>query len=218
PGAPGGRTRPRGLPRRALRRAVVARRRRTLRVVDTGLRVGVLHADLALEAIRVTEADAEDRTEVRHEAVAGAAGDEPVADGLERVERIGVQRQVVDAATPEHRRLVLRFVVALDLEHVELGMRPHVHDRQPHTGGPGRSLRTITRHRRIEHGLVERVQPLRVLGEDRHLVEPVEQHAVRLCGAYRAGGQLFGWLLLERSASVTCVWAVLPPRVYAIVT
>src|SRR5262245_65816185 len=37
----------------------------------------------------------------------------------------------------------------------------------------------------------------------------------RLRGGRR---QLFGWLSLERSANVTCVSAVLPPRLYAIVT
>src|SRR4029434_3832750 len=47
-------------------------------------RVGVRHADLAFEPVRVTEEDAEDRTEVRHEPVARAARDEAVTARLSR--------------------------------------------------------------------------------------------------------------------------------------
>lgn len=117
-----------------------------------------------------------DRPEIGHEPVGRAAGHEPVTDRLERLERSGVERQVVDSAPPEHRGLPLRFAVPVDLEHVQLGVRADVDDGKPHVGALG-CLGPVAGHGRVKHLLVERVQTLRVLGEDRHVVEPVEQHA-----------------------------------------
>ena len=123
---------------------------------------------------------------------------------------------MVDAAAPEHRGLSLRFAVPVDLEHVELGVRTDVDHGQAYVGALG-CLRPVARHGRVEHLLVERVQPLRVLGEDRHVVEPVEQHArqrtrpigreAQLGGAFCAGA-----FWAERSPSCTCASVELPPR------
>jgi hypothetical protein len=54
--------------------------------VHPGDGVGVLDAHLSLQAVGVAEEDAEDRAEVGVEVVAGAAGDQPVPDLVERAE------------------------------------------------------------------------------------------------------------------------------------
>src|SRR5215471_19641950 len=74
------------------------------RVVHPGHGVGVLDAHLALQAVRVSEEDAEDGAEIGDEVIAGAPGDQPVPDLVERVDRRGLQSEMVDAAPPEHRR------------------------------------------------------------------------------------------------------------------
>src|SRR5262249_18995302 len=106
----------------------VPRRGGAGRVRDSGTCVGIRDAELALETVGIAEEHAQDRSEVGDEAVGGAAGDEAVTDRLERVERPGMQREMVDTTAPEHRRLVLRLRVALDLEHVQLGMWTDVDD------------------------------------------------------------------------------------------
>jgi hypothetical protein len=68
--------------------------------VRSGHGVGVLDAHLALEAVRVPEEDAEDGAEIGDEVITGAPGDEPVPDLVERVERRGLQPEMVDAARP----------------------------------------------------------------------------------------------------------------------
>src|SRR5262249_36807324 len=75
--------------------------------------------------------DAEDGAEVGDEAVAGAAGDQPVPDLVERVERGGLQPEVVDAAPAEHRRLAVGFGVSLDLEDVQFGGRADAEEGEP---------------------------------------------------------------------------------------
>src|SRR5262249_57547906 len=84
------------------------------RVVHSGHGVGVLDAHLALQAVGVAEKDAEDGAEVGDEAVDGAAGDQPVPDLVERVERGGLQPEEVDAAPAEHRPFAVAYSVSLD--------------------------------------------------------------------------------------------------------
>ena len=50
--------------------------------------------------------------------IAGAPGDQPVPDLVKRVERRGLQPEMVDAAPPEHRRLAVGFGVACHLKDV----------------------------------------------------------------------------------------------------
>ena len=85
--------------------------------------VGVLDAHLTLQAVGVAEKDAEDGAEIGDELIAGAPGDQPVPDLVERAEGSGVQPEVVDAAPAEHRRLPVGFGVPLDLEDVQFGGR-----------------------------------------------------------------------------------------------
>jgi hypothetical protein len=63
--------------------------------------------------------------------------------------------------------------VALELEHVELDARSDVDHRQAH---PGVAVSQVGW--RIEHVLVERAQPLGVVGQQRHMVDPGEEHVV----------------------------------------
>ncbi len=101
-----------------------------------------------------------------------------VADRLERLDRLGLERHVVDPAAAEHRRLPIGLGVALDLEHVELGERPDVDHRQPGTGvrtgvdlpDPG-----------LEHLSVELGQAIGVVGDDRDMVQAIQQHQLRIC-------------------------------------
>jgi hypothetical protein len=75
--------------------------------VHPGHGVGVLDAHLTLQAVRVSEEDTEDGAEIGDEVIAGAAGDQPVPDLVERVERGGLQSEMVDAAPAEQRRLAV---------------------------------------------------------------------------------------------------------------
>ena len=59
------------------------------------------------------------------------ASHQPIANRVERLDRIGLQREVVDAAALEHRCLALGLGVADDLEHVELGGRSDVDHGHP---------------------------------------------------------------------------------------
>ena len=82
-----------------------------------------MDAHLTLEAVRVAEEVAEDGTEIGDEVITGAPGDQPVPDLVKRVERRGLQPEMVDAAPPEHRRLAVGFGVARHLEDVQFGGR-----------------------------------------------------------------------------------------------
>ena len=151
------------------------------RVATPGNGVGVRHAHLALEAVGVAEEEAEDRAEVGDELVGRAPGDEPVADLLERLERRGLQRQVVEPAPPEHRRLAVGLGVADHLEHVELRVRADVDDRHAHLAGVlAGGQPVVSPTSALEHLGVERVQPVGVVGEDGHVVEPVGEHRSHL--------------------------------------
>ena len=137
----------------------------------------IRHADLALEAVGVAEEDAQDLSEVGHEVVRRAAGHEPITNRLERLDRIRLQREVIDAATAEHRHLAIGFGVADHLEHVELGARPDMDDRHPHRAIVGRTrLWSVAEHLRVEHLLVEGLQPLGVVRQDGDVVEPGREH------------------------------------------
>ena len=61
------------------------------RIVHPGHGVGVLNAQLTLKAVRVTEEDAEDGTEIGDELIAGPPGNQPVPDLVERLDRRGLQ-------------------------------------------------------------------------------------------------------------------------------
>ena len=68
--------------------------------MHSGHRVGVLNAHLTLEAVRVSEEDAEDRTEIGDEVIAGALGNQPVPDLVERLDRRGLQSEMVYRPRP----------------------------------------------------------------------------------------------------------------------
>src|SRR6266540_4949982 len=102
-------------------------------------------------------------------------------------------------------------------------MRADMDDRQPHVG-VFRRLEVVARDRGVEHFLVERVEALRVVGEDRHVVEPVEQHVIQRT---RPPGrrsrrciriQLLGVFSADRFASWTWTSFEAPLRLYVIVT
>ena len=84
-----------------------------------------------------------------------------------------LQREVIDAPAPEHRGLTRRLTVAVDLEHVELGVRPDVDEGEPDT----RLLGHVVGYRRVEDVTVEGVQAIGVARDDRHMVHAVQQHA-----------------------------------------
>ena len=150
-----------------------ARRRGAGRMELAGHEVGVGHAHLALEPVGVAEEQAEDGTEVGDETVGRTAIDEPLADGVERLDRSGVQGQVVDAAPPEHRYLVVGLGVAFHLEDVELGVRADVDDREAHAW-PAR-LVTVAPDGGVEHLSVEGMEPFAVVGQRGNMIEAVEQ-------------------------------------------
>src|SRR5580698_8551498 len=110
----------------------IARRARPGRMELAG-EVGVLDATLAFEPVGVAEEEAEHRPEIGDEVVRRAAGDEPVADLLERLEGRRLQGEVVEATAAEHRRLAVGLGVPLYLEDVELGPVPDLDDREPGT-------------------------------------------------------------------------------------
>jgi hypothetical protein len=63
-----------------------------------------------------------------------------------------VKTDVVQAATTEHRDLMVGLIIAFDLEHVELGSEPQVENDHPRSA---RELRTIPFNRGLEHVDVE---------------------------------------------------------------
>src|SRR5581483_8274644 len=128
---------------------------------------------LALQPVRVPEEHADSAAEVGDEAVRRPAGDQALPDGVERLLGRRLQSEVVDAAPPEHGRLALGLGVIHHLEHVELGGRPDVHERQAHALG----LRPVVEHGGVEHVPVEGVEPVRVAGEHGHVVDAVQEHA-----------------------------------------
>jgi hypothetical protein len=140
--------------------------------MDARLCVGIGDADLGLEAIGITEEQTQDRPEIGDEPVGGATRDQPIANDVERFLRSGLEREMIDASTPEHRCLSRRLGVPVDLEHVEFCVRSHVDERQPNPVGLGH----VVRYRRTEHLAVEGVQPVGVVGENGHVVHAVEQH------------------------------------------
>src|SRR6202044_1016521 len=99
----------------------VARRPGPRRVEFSGDGIGVLDADLALQAVRIAEEQTEHRPEVGDEVVGRGAGHEALADRLEILRRGGLGSQVIEPAAAEHRDLAVSFGVALYLEDVELG-------------------------------------------------------------------------------------------------
>jgi hypothetical protein len=106
------------------------------------------------EAVGITEEDAEDRAEVGDELVGGTARDQPVADRLERLERSGLHREVVEPAPAEHRYLTVGLDVAVDLEHVQLCELADLDDREPDpapSGGPGTSVTTSASNRAAQN-------------------------------------------------------------------
>src|SRR5215469_11995212 len=111
------------------------------RIVHTGHGVGVLNADLTLQAVGVSEEDAEVGTEIGDEVIAGASGDQPFPDLVERVDRRGLQSEMVYAAPPEHRRLAVGFAVPLHLEDVQLGGLADADEREPDGAVELRKLR-----------------------------------------------------------------------------
>src|SRR4051812_25265895 len=157
----------------------IARSSRARRVVHAGFGVGVWYDELTLEAVRVTEENAQDRPEVGHEVVGRAALHQPAPSFFECLERSGLDGEVVDAATTEHRCLSLCLGVALDLEDVELRTWADPDDRHarpaliPQFGA-------VARHLSLENLAVERVQPIAVLGQCRDMVEPAQQHVLTL--------------------------------------
>src|SRR5580704_1193017 len=75
----------------------------TRRVADAGTSVRVGDAHFAFEAVGVPEEERQDGTEVGHEVVSRTPRPQPAPDGLEGLQRPGLQGQVIDATPPEHR-------------------------------------------------------------------------------------------------------------------
>jgi hypothetical protein len=103
-------------------------------MMGTGYRVRVLDADLTLESIGIPEEEAEHGTEIGDEVVGRLPGHQAFPNSFEGFERRGLEGQVVEAPSPEHRCLAIGLGVAVDLEHVELGPVAHLDD------GESRSL------------------------------------------------------------------------------
>ena len=95
---------------------------------------------------------------------------------------------MVETAALEHRHLAIGLGVAVDLEHVEFGVRADVDHCEAH------SLRgrRLDHRRRIEHLLVEREQPIDVVREEPHVVQAIEQHAVPPVGCERLVPRILG--------------------------
>jgi len=79
---------------------VVPRGWSSRRVVCARRRVGVLHAHLRLQSIRVPEEEAEDVAEVGDEAIRRAASEQPPPDLVERFDGGRLQSEVVVRAQP----------------------------------------------------------------------------------------------------------------------
>ena len=159
-----------------------ARARRPGRVERAGDPVRVHHAHLALEPVGITEEHAQHLAEVGDELVGRAPGDQPAPDLLERLHVGRVQREVIEPAPAEHRRLAVGLGVVGHLEHVELGVRTDVDDHQPQLvlGLVRRAVDVVGRLLRAEHLAVELEEPVGVLGDHGHVVEPVGEHGILL--------------------------------------
>src|SRR4029077_16942254 len=102
----------------------VAGRASARRIADAGYRIRVGHAYLAFQSVGITEEHRQHRPEVGDEIVRCTQVAQALPNLIEILDRWRLQAEVVEAAAPEHRRLPLRFRVALDLEQVELRVRP----------------------------------------------------------------------------------------------
>ena len=97
--------------------------------------------------------------------------DEPPADLVERLLRLGLESDVVDRAAAEHRRVVGGVVG--ELEHVELRVRADGHEREAAGGLTVLGVGVLVgEDGGAEHLAVERVEALGVLGEHGHVVDP----------------------------------------------
>ena len=85
--------------------------------------------------------------------------------------------QVIEAAPTEHGCLAVGLVIALNLEHVELRPVPDLDDRQPRPLSLG-ELAAVAQDLGVEDVAVEAVQAVRIIGDDRHVVQTLEQHAL----------------------------------------
>lgn len=141
--------------------------------MHTLLRVGVLHAHLRLQPVRVPEEQAEDVPEVGDESIGRLASQQPLPDLIERVDRRRLQCEMVESSSTEHRDLACMLRVAVHLEDVEFYVRSDPHERQLEAF-------TILQHlmRHLEDVTVERknrsvsavstatwLMPLRSMGE-----------------------------------------------------
>ena len=143
---------------------------------DTRDSVGILDTHFALEPVGVPEEEAQHRAEVGDEVVGRPPLHEAFADGLEGLERGGLQGKVVEAAAAEHGRLAICLMVALYLEHVELGPVSDLDDRQPGPLALG-ELAAVPQDLGVEDLTIEVVQPVGVVGDHPDVVQTFEQHA-----------------------------------------
>ena len=138
--------------------------------------VGIQDADFAFETVGVREEETQDLTEVGDEAVGRACLNQPVARRLERFQALGLQADVVDAAAAEHRHLMVSLVIAFDLEQVDLDTGANAHEGQ----AAARDAVDLTIDLGAEDVAVEADESVGVLGEDRDVVEAVQEHAASL--------------------------------------
>src|SRR5207302_3871738 len=135
-------------------------------------RVGIRHADFAFQAVGIAKEQAEDRAEVGDELVACPPLDQPSAYFFEGIDRARLEPEVVDASALEHRYLSIRLGVAVDLEDIELGGVSDADEGEPDAV----LFRDLPVHLRLEDVAVKGREALRVVGEDRDVVDTVQEH------------------------------------------
>jgi hypothetical protein len=139
--------------------------------VDARLSIRIGDAHLGFEAVGVAEEEAQDVSEVGHEAVGRPALNEPCADRVERLDRGSFERKMIEATPTEHGHLALVLGVPGQLEDVQLGSRADPDDGQ-------QEAIPLLEHlvRGVEDARVELDEALAVPGEDGHVVDPAEKH------------------------------------------
>ena len=108
---------------------------------DARLAVGVLDAHLALEPVRIGEEQAQDGAEVGDEAVGRAAADSRSRITVKASRDAACRPMWSSRPRPNMGVWWSASALPVELEHVELGVRSDVDERQPHAvlGGAGRA-------------------------------------------------------------------------------
>ena len=145
------------------------------RIHNAGLRIGILNAYLALEAIGIAPEEAEEWSEIGNEVVGGSSSHQSFANGFERFKGVGLQCEVVDASATKHGGLALVFGVSFDLKHIDLGPLAEFEDRKTRSFAFGK-LGTVTHEFGVEHVGVERDQSIKISGDERDVIDSFSEH------------------------------------------